>query len=418
MGIPYLRPMQTPTEVSRLYTPPFLMLCLSHALFAGSFNMMLPELPNYLRSMGGAQYIGLILALFTFTAGFSRPFSGKLTDTIGRIPVMYFGVFACIACGLLYPLVHTVAGFLFIRFIHGFSTGFKPTASAAYVADIVPWNRRGEALGIMGISSSIGSSATPPFGSWMVQEFGINTMFYFSSFLALISMVILINLPETLGGKESFRFRHLKVKREDILDPLAFPAAIVMIGCYFSYGVLLTLAPDLSDRLNTGNRGIYFTLFTLSSISTRFFAGRIADRIGRVPVLKFSIYILILSMVVFAHSISPSWFYWASILFGLGVGIFFPTISAWTIDLGDPDKRGRALATMYIALEIGIGGGALVAGTFTGAHTERIPYMFYLSALLCSLALIYLYRLDRARLFNLNNHLGKSLFRKSQKGLP
>lgn len=393
--------MQTPPVTSRLYSTPFLMLCLSHALFAGSFNMMLPELPNYLRSMGGAHYIGLILALFTFTAGVSRPFSGKLTDTIGRIPVMYFGVFACIACGILYPLVHTVAGFLFIRLIHGFSTGFKPTASAAYVADIVPWNRRGEAMGIMGISSSVGSSATPPIGSWMVQAFGINIMFYFSSFLALLSMLILINLPETLGGKESFRFSHLKVKKEDLFDPLALPAAIVMICCYFSYGVLLTLAPDLSDRLQAGNRGVYFTLFTLSSISTRFFAGRIADRIGRVPVLKFSIYIMILSMLVFAHSVSPAWFYWASILFGLGVGIYFPTISAWTIDLGDPAKRGRALATMYIALEIGIGGGALFAGFLTGAHIDRIPYMFYISGAMCAFAMIYLYRLDRGSLYGL-----------------
>lgn len=48
---------------------------------------------------------------FTVTAGASRPFSGKLTDTIGRLPVMYFGVFACIICGFLYPVMHTVAGF-------------------------------------------------------------------------------------------------------------------------------------------------------------------------------------------------------------------------------------------------------------------------------------------------------------------
>jgi len=386
---------------SRLYTAPFLMLCLSHALFAGSFNMMLPELPQYLRNMGGAQYIGLILALFTLTAGISRPFSGKLTDTIGRIPVMYFGVFACIFCGVLYPVVHTIAGFLLIRFLHGFSTGFKPTASSAYVADIVPWNRRGEALGILGICSSVGSSATPPLGSWIVSTYGINVMFYLSSVLAFMSLLILIRLPETLAVKHRFRWEHLKVSKEDIFDPLVIPAAIVMICCYFSYGVLLTLAPDLSDRLHIGNRGIYFTLFTLSSISTRFFAGRIADQIGRVPVLKVSVFIIIVSMLVFAHSISPSWFYGASVLFGMGIGIFFPTISAWTIDLGDETKRGRAMATMYIALEIAIGGGALIAGSFIGEHVHRLPAMFYFSAFMGALGLIYLYRVDKNTLIGL-----------------
>lgn len=393
--------MEGTTGPIRLYSTPFILLSISHALFAGSFNMMLPELPTYLRSLGGGQYIGLIIALFTLTAGVSRPFSGKLTDTIGRLPVMYVGVFACIACGVLYPVIHTVAGFLWIRFFHGFSTGFKPTASSAYVADIVPVHRRAEAMGVMGICSSIGSSVAPPLGSWLVSSYGINSMFYLSSGFALISMLILIRLPETLDTKVKFKLPHLKVGAKDIFDPLAVPAAIVMIFCYFSYGVLLTLAPDLSDRLNISNRGIYFSLFTLASISTRFFAGRIADRVGRVPVIKTSIFIIILSMLLFSHAVNATMFYLGSIAFGFGVGIFFPALTAWTIDLGDELKRGRALATMYISLEIAIGSGALLSGSWVGNHVERLPMMFYFSAFMCILGLVYLYRVDKNKIFPL-----------------
>ena len=111
--------------------------------------MMIPELPDYLTAMGGQPYIGLIIALFTFTAGLSRPFSGKLTDTIGRVPVMAFGSLVCCVASLVYPFVHVVWGFLLLRFLHGFSTGTKPTATAAYVADIIPENRRGEAAGML-----------------------------------------------------------------------------------------------------------------------------------------------------------------------------------------------------------------------------------------------------------------------------
>ncbi len=49
----------------------------------GQFTMMIPELPGYLTSLGGADYKGYIIALFTLMAGISRPFSGKLTDTVG-----------------------------------------------------------------------------------------------------------------------------------------------------------------------------------------------------------------------------------------------------------------------------------------------------------------------------------------------
>ena len=367
-----------------------MLLCLSHALFASSFNMMIPELPSYLSSMGGAAHKGWIIALFTITAGLSRPFSGKLTDTIGRLPVMYIGAFACVISSLLYPVLSFVSGFLVLRFMHGFSTGFKPTGTAAYVADVVPVDRRGEAMGILGICLSIGASASPPLGSWLVKAYGINSMFYASSVLAALSVIILMKLPETLKEKQPFRFRLLNVSRDDIFDPLAIPAGIMMLFCYFSYGVILTLVPDLSDHLGLSNRGIFFTLFTLSSVSTRFFAGKISDRLGREPVLKLSALLIGVAMLVFAHAHTPEMLYLASVLFGLGNGIFSPAINAWTVDLGDPERKGRALATMFIALEIAIGGGALLAGWYFADDFSRMPAVFELAAAMSFSGWVYL----------------------------
>ena len=131
-------------QITRVYGVQFGLLCLSSFLFFASFNMIIPELPDYLSSLGGAEYKGLIISLFTLTAGFSRPFSGRLADTIGRIPVMIVGGAVCVVTGFLYPLTGTVAAFLLLRFIHGFSTGFTPTGTAAYVADVVPPGRRGD----------------------------------------------------------------------------------------------------------------------------------------------------------------------------------------------------------------------------------------------------------------------------------
>jgi len=375
---------ETPSQA--LYTRSFLLLCLSHALFAGSFNMMIPELPSYLSSLGGAEHKGLIIALFTITAGVSRPFSGKLADTIGRLPVMYVGTFACVICSLLYPQLALVSGFLALRFFHGFSTGFKPTGTSAYVADIVPDGRRGEAMGTLGICLSLGASSSPPLGSWLVKHYDINAMFYASAVFAVLSMLILMGLTETLREKQPFKLSLLKVGRHDVFDPLAIPAAIVMIFCYISYGVILTLVPDLSDQLGVENRGTFFTIFTLASVSTRFSAGKISDRLGRVPVLKASAILIAIAMITFAAADSKNMLYLAATLFGLGNGIFSPAINAWTVDLGDPGRKGRALATMYISLEIAIGGGAHVAGWFAG----HLAGVFYFAAVASLMGWVYL----------------------------
>ncbi len=375
---------------AQLYTKAFLLLCISHALFAGSFNMMIPELPAYLTSLGGGEHKGLIIALFTITAGISRPFSGKLADSIGRIPVMYIGVIACVVCGVLYPVLAFVNGFLLLRFLHGFSTGFKPTGTSAYVADIVPMHRRGEAMGMLGICFSLGMSASPPLGSWLAQMWGINALFYASSIMAAGSMIIIYNMPETLPQKVPFHPRLLHITRDDIFDPLALPSAIVMILCYGSYGVILTLAPDQSDSVGIANRGTIFTIFTLASISTRLFAGKLSDRLGREPVLKVSALVIALSMLAFGQAQSPAGLYFASVLFGLGNGIFSPAINAWTVDLGDPQRRGRAMATMYIALEIAIGCGAALSGWYVANSMSRTPVAFYAAAVLSVLGWVYL----------------------------
>ncbi|OGX83896.1 hypothetical protein BEN48_03820 [Hymenobacter glacialis] len=113
---------------SRPYSTGFWLMCLSSFLFFLSFNLLLPELPDHLARMGGDEYKGYIIALFTLTAAISRPYSGKLADTVGRIPVMVLGSLVCFVCGFFYPWAITVTGFLTLRLVHGFSTGFKPTS--------------------------------------------------------------------------------------------------------------------------------------------------------------------------------------------------------------------------------------------------------------------------------------------------
>ena len=373
-----------------IYTLQFGLVCLSSFLFSASFNMLIPELPAYLSAMGGASYKGLIIALFTLTAGISRPFSGKLTDTIGRVPVMAVGSVVCFVCGFLYPVLTTVAGFLFLRLIHGFSTGFKPTATAAYVADLVPVNRWGEAMGIHGICFSTGLAIGPAIGSTITDHFSINVLFYCSSVFALSSIVILGNMKETLQEKQPFSFSLLKIKRQDIIEWKVIPAALITLLSYVSYGVILTVVGDWSKYLGTSNKGMFFMVFTLASLLIRFVAGKASDKHGRVLILKISLVLLAVSLLCIGFANSSFTLMAASALYGVATGMLSPTVNAWTIDLSDPKHRGKAMATMYIALEVGIGLGALLAGWLFIDNIRTIPYTFFICTGITIAALVYL----------------------------
>lgn len=375
---------------NKLYTLDFILLCLSQVLFCASFSMIIPELPQHLTNLGGENYKGLIISLFTLTAGLSRPFSGKLTDTIGRIPVMIIGTLVCVICSLLYPFMTTVFGFLLLRFFHGFSTGFKPTASAAYVADIVPVHRRGEAIGIIGVSFNIGASSGPAVGSWLTNLYGINTMFYLSSLIAFVSIFMLLGLKESLEDKVKFKANLLLLKRNEIIDFTAIAPAFVVVFLYFGFGGILTIIPDQSAFLGLANKGIFFTYFTAFSILSRLVAGRISDRIGRVIVIRFAIIFLALSFVLLAFAKTSSLLLIAGSCIGFSVGVAAPSVFAWAIDRSASENRGKALATVYIALEIGIGLGALISAWIYNNNPENFWKVMSFAAIISAFALIYL----------------------------
>ncbi|HEX7365777.1 MAG TPA: MFS transporter [Pelobium sp.] len=379
------------TASKSIYTAPFLLVCTSSFLFSASFNMLIPDLPAYLTSLGGADYKGLIIGLFALTAGFSRPFSGKLTDKIGRVPVMAVGSLVCFVCGFLYPILTSIAGFLFLRLIHGFSTGFKPTATAAYVADSVPQGKWGEAMGIHGLFFSTGMAIGPAIGSAITQRYAINVLFYCSSLFALASILIIFNMKETLPNKQQFKPALLKIKKHEWINKQALPAFWVTIFSYVSYGAIITVIPDWTAHIGIANKGVFFMVFTISTLVIRFLGGKTSDRYGRKPILKISVALLCFALIWIGTFQTINGFLSGAVLYGMATGLLSPAINAWTVDLSDDDKRGLSVATMYIALEAGIGLGAFFSGWFVSDKIGKTPTVFYAVAFVNLLGLVYLF---------------------------
>ena len=373
-----------------IYTLKFWLLCASSFLFSSSFNMLIPELPAFLSAMGGGEYKGYIIGLFTITAGLSRPFSGRLTDTVGRVPVMIIGAAVCVVCSLLYPLLTTISGFLLLRLVHGFSTGFKPTATSAYIADIIPADRWGEAMGIHGLCFSTGLAIGPALGSLITSYYSIDWLFYASSLFALLSIIILLKLKETHVDKQPFHLQLLKLTSKDIFEPMVLPVAIVCFFGYLSYGAILTLIPDWSEHLGVTNKGLFYVVFTVFSLLVRLASGKLSDVKGRVYVLKLALCFIVSSVVIMGISTLVLTLFIGAALYGLGTGLFSPAITAWAADRSSMEHRGRGMATMYISLEAGIGLGAFTAGWIFKDDLQRVPFLFYGFAGATLIALIYL----------------------------
>lgn len=346
-------------------------------------------MPDYISSLGGEDYKGFIIGVFTVIAALSRPVSGKLADSIGRLPVMFFGGIICVIVSFLYPWFTTVFGFLALRFFHGMSTGFMPTGNVAYLADVIPDGRRGEAMGIAGIMNNIGFLAGNACSSIIANQYGVQNLFYFSGLLALLSVAILLKLKESLPNPEPFKINRIQLRIADLYDSRAKDPAITMFLTTMAFGAMLTLIPDYSKALGIHNKGTFFIITTISTIGVRVYAGSLSDRIGRIKTTMIGTFAWLLCTLLLV-SLNKELFYAAAVLMGIATGMNSPTIFAWAVDVANGVKSGRAMATLFIAMELGITLGALASAAIYANEINRLQYVFAGLSVCNLLALLFL----------------------------
>ena len=358
-----------------MFSSQFWVLCTSTVLFMASFGMVMPELPGFLTELGRPDLIGWIVGLFTVGAFLSRFFSGRIADQSGRRPVMLFGTWVTMIAGLGYIGVGAITGkavwsgvpvavwaFLTLRLLHGMSTGFRPTGTTAFLTDITPLNRRGEALGYLGVAGNAGMAGGPAIGSWLTVEYGYNAMFIVSTLFGLIALVMTLRLPETLPQGRRVKWSDLHVWKGDVMDLSAWPAALGLLPVAFAFGTFLTISPDFVSSLGYVYKGSFNTVIVIASISMRLIAGRASDRRGRVPLMLIGGALLAVGMFGLSVVETKAMAALFGVIYGMSIGINMPTIMAWTADLARPGRVALALGTMLMSLEVGIGVGAVFSG--------------------------------------------------------
>lgn len=366
------------SAIAYKYPKSFWIMCLGAMSFFLSFNLILPELNAELRSRGGADYVGWIIPAFSFSALIARPFSGWITDNLGRKVAMIGGCLFCIVAGCFYPWVGTVTGFLVVRAIHGFSTGFTPTGFTAFTADVVEESHRGRAMGWQGMFNNLGTTMGYALGALIAQYCGIDWMYYVSAALAATAWMMFMQLPET--RMESHR-RKFKFSLSQLFYWPAWKPSVIMFLVCISLGSILTVMADFTLDLGYANKGLFLSIYIGVSLLFRLVSGRVSDVLGRAWSTAIGTFSQVLSMAILGYmamelnhqtmtgckdcaTLGFGWFGLAAVFYGIGQGFNAPSLFAWASDTADAQHRGRALAMLFMFLELGIIVGGLTANYF------------------------------------------------------
>ena len=338
-------------------TRPFAVLWLGGFAFFLSFLLLLSALPIFARRMGASDSaIGVIMAAFAITSLLLRPVTGWGADRYGRRPFMLVGALVFTLASIAYGWVTGALGLVLVRLAHGAGMGLYPTAATAMVVDVTPAERRGVAPGVYGVGGSLALAVGPISGIALAERVGFGGLFWTAGAVAALAVATTLLIPETLARPSTAPFTAAGTISAEALFP-----SLLTLCMMFTYGTQAAFLPLHADSRGV-NPGLFFVAFALTIALARGPAGRLSDRVGRARVAAAGLLLAAVALVALAFSETALGLVVAGAVYGVAYGVTQPALTAWCVDDVGEHDRGRAMATFYSALEIGIAIGAMSSG--------------------------------------------------------
>lgn len=323
-----------------------------------------------------------------------------MLDTTGRAPVFITGLAILVISLYSLAVSTTILILVAVRIVQGIGWGLSNTASGTIASDLVPKDRRGEGLGFFGLSGNLALAIGPALGLFLVNHIEFSTLFIICGSLTLIALVLALNVryvkPEPLTDVEMQEDADT-ASRFNFVEKRALPASALLFFITFTFGGIATFLPayTFSEGFQPHYIQIYFVLYALALVTTRFFAGRIYDRRGLAIVFIPGSLLIIAGLTLLAILNSPVYLFVGAILYGLGFGTVQPALQASAINTTPPRKRGMANATFFSAFDLGVGLGAMTFGLV--AQYADYNMIYWVSAASGCLSLVLFFILRSAR---------------------
>ena len=157
-------------------------------------------LPLYGLSLGlNAGQVGLLFTVQAFTSFFSKPVMGRVSDRIGRQPLIVLGLVICAMTFIAMPHVGSFALLLVLSSGFGFGEAVVSSSSAALVADSSEFKRLGAGMGMQGTVMDIGHASGPLLAGLLIAHVSYQGAFAVIAGLQILAAIAFWATMRTLS---------------------------------------------------------------------------------------------------------------------------------------------------------------------------------------------------------------------------
>ena len=357
------------------------------------FGIVIPLLPFYAEHFGaGPEVVTMVMASYSLAQLFTAPLWGRLSDRIGRRPVLL----ASLAGSVLAYLALAAAPSLLVLFLARIAAGAMAgniAAAQAYIADVTPPERRAQGMGMIGAAFGLGFILGPAIGGVLAGHDPANVDFVLPaltaaglSALALVGTILV--LRESLDRSQPPRPRvaRLAAARRVLGRPGIAPYILIGFATVSVFaGMETTFALWSSRTFGWGpaqNGYLFAFVGILGAVLQGLAIGRLTRRFGELRLLAAGLFLLAVGLFGLGMAGSVAMLFATSALLGIGFGLANPSLASLVSRSADPADQGMVLGVYQSASSLSRVVGPLLAGVAFAHLGKSAPFLVGAAVLL------------------------------------
>ncbi len=369
------------------------------------FGLVVPLLPFFALSLDASAWqITLMFSAYSLGQFFAEPFWGRLSDRIGRKPVLLVTLAANAVGYLALAFVPNIWLAIAVRLFTGLGAGNISTVQG-YIADVTPPEQRAGRMGMIGAAFGLGFIVGPGMGGLLTQpqlgRLGYQLPIFVAAALAALAAVgVVVFLRESRAKADPAapRPRFLAGLHDARVNPVVSRVLLVTLVYMLGFSAMESvfgLWAETRYAWDAREVGLSFMVVGIvSALNQGFFAGRLARRFGEARVLAAGMLLFGASLV--AQVVAPTaWFPAVSLDLGLwtlpvlqgwiiplvmalgacGMSLAMPNISALISRSTPPDQQGAMLGLNMASGSVARIFGPVIAGALYSILGHDWPFL-------------------------------------------
>lgn len=334
------------------------------------FGIVLPILPFYAQRFGAAGLgYGAVIGVFSLMQFVATALLGKLSDRIGRRPVLLTTMIINAAGYALFAFAGSYWVLFLSRVVSGFAGG-NISAAQAYIADITTPAERSRGMGLVGAAFGIGFSLGPAIGGFAAHYLGPSAPGLVAVGLSLANFVsAYFILPESLHhelrvNRPLFDLGHIgEAIARPRLRPLMAVWTLVPIA-FAGYTVVLPLQASAVLGWKEREMAILFTIIGVTAAAVQgYFFGKLVRRTGERLLVIAGTFGMAVSIAVVPLLHSSAVLYGWTFVLAFANSVFAPAATGLVSVYAEPTEQGTILGAAQAIAGLGRTIGPPLIGT-------------------------------------------------------